>query len=103
MSVGIMDADLAAYSLVPFNLEVMKLSAYYKKKGEIVILSPSFTPDKNTNATDVNTNTTNVLSLSGTARCTTIAKNITAKKYGAKNTTKSSTVPLSGKSNIIGT
>jgi hypothetical protein len=26
----------------------MKLSAYYKKKGEIVILSPSFTPDKNT-------------------------------------------------------
>ena len=43
-----MDADLAAYSLVPFNLEVMKLSAYYKKKGEIVILSPSFTPDKNT-------------------------------------------------------
>ena len=26
----------------------MKLSAYYKKKGEIVVLSPSFTPDKNT-------------------------------------------------------
>lgn len=48
MSVGIMDADLAAYSLVPFNLEVMKLSAYYKKKGEIVVLSPSFTPEKNT-------------------------------------------------------
>lgn len=48
MSVGIMDADLAAYCLVPFNLEVMKLSAYYKKKGEIVVLSPSFTPEKNT-------------------------------------------------------
>jgi hypothetical protein len=48
MSVGIMDADLATYSLVPFNLEIMKLSAYYKKKGEIVILSPSFTPDRNT-------------------------------------------------------
>ena len=48
MSVGIMDADLSTYSLVPFNLEVMKLSAYYKKKGEIVVLSPSFTPDKNT-------------------------------------------------------
>lgn len=48
MSVGIMDADLASYSLVPFNLEVMKLSAYYKKKGEIVVLSPSFTPEKNT-------------------------------------------------------
>lgn len=48
MSVGIMDADLATYTLVPFNLEAMKLSAYYKKKGEIVVLSPSFTPDKNT-------------------------------------------------------
>jgi hypothetical protein len=48
MSIGIMDADLSTYCLVPFNLEVMKLSAYYKKKGEIVILSPSFTPDRNT-------------------------------------------------------
>ena len=48
MSVGIMDADLSTYTLVPFNLECMKLSAYYKKKGEIVVLSPSFTPEKNT-------------------------------------------------------
>ena len=48
MSVGIYDADLSTYSLVPFNLEAMKLSAYYKKKGEIVVLSPSFTPEKNT-------------------------------------------------------
>ena len=48
MSIGIMDADLATYILVPFNLEVMKLSAYYKKKREIVVLSPSFTPNKNT-------------------------------------------------------
>ena len=48
MSIGIMDADLSTYLLVPFNLEVMKLSAYYKKKGEIVVLSPSFTPDRNT-------------------------------------------------------
>ena len=48
MSVGIMDADLAKYVLVPFNLECMKLSAYYKKKGEIVVLSPSFTPERNT-------------------------------------------------------
>jgi hypothetical protein len=46
MSIGIMDADLAKYTLVPFNLEAMKLSAYYKKKGEIVILSPSFTPER---------------------------------------------------------
>ena len=48
MSVGIMDADMSAYLLVPFNLEAMKLSAYYKKKGEIVVLSPSFTPHRNT-------------------------------------------------------
>jgi hypothetical protein len=48
MSVGIHDADLAKYVLVPFNLECMKLSAYYKKKGEIVVLSPSFTPERNT-------------------------------------------------------
>ena len=48
MSVGIMDADMSAYILVPFNLEVMKLSAYYKRKGEIVVLSPSFTPYRNT-------------------------------------------------------
>ena len=46
MSIGIMDADMSAYTLVPFNLEVMKLSAYYKRKREIVVLSPSFTPDK---------------------------------------------------------
>lgn len=46
MSIGIMDADMSTYTLVPFNLEVMKLSAYYKKKGEIVVLSPSFTPEK---------------------------------------------------------
>jgi hypothetical protein len=43
-----MDADMSAYLLVPFNLEVMKLSTYYKKKGEIVVLSPSFTPHRNT-------------------------------------------------------
>lgn len=48
MSVGIYDADLSTYALVPFNLEVMKLSAYYKKQREIVVLSPYFTPEKNT-------------------------------------------------------
>lgn len=48
MSVGLYDADMSAYLLVPFNLEIMKLSAYYKKKGEIVVLSPSFTPHRNT-------------------------------------------------------
>lgn len=46
MSIGLMDADMATYTLVPFNLEIMKLSAYYKKRGEVVILSPQFTPDR---------------------------------------------------------
>lgn len=47
MSIGIHDADLTTFGLVPFNLEAMKLSAYYKKKGEIVVFSPYFNPEKN--------------------------------------------------------
>ena len=46
MSVGMHDMDMVTYTLVPFNLELMKLSAYYKKKREVVILSPSFTPER---------------------------------------------------------
>lgn len=46
MSVGLYDADMAKYINVPFNLELMKLSSYYKKKNEIVHLSPSFSPEK---------------------------------------------------------
>lgn len=45
MSIGLYDADIANYINVPFNLELMKLSTYYKKKNEIVHLSPSFSPD----------------------------------------------------------
>ena len=46
MSIGLYDVDMSTYTLVPFNLELMKLSAYYKKKREVVILSPSFTPER---------------------------------------------------------
>lgn len=46
MSIGLYDQDMTTYTLVPFNLEIMKLSAYYKKKREIVVLSPDFTPDR---------------------------------------------------------
>lgn len=46
MSIGMYDMDMATYTLVPFNLELMKLSAYYKKKREVVVLSPSFTPER---------------------------------------------------------
>ena len=45
MSVGLMDGDFTNYILVPFNLEVMKLSAYYKKKREIVVLAKEFEPE----------------------------------------------------------
>lgn len=44
MSVGCYDADMQKYVHVPPNLELMKLSAYYKKKGEIVSLAPVFKP-----------------------------------------------------------
>ena len=46
MSVGLYDADQATFTKVVFNLELMKLSAYYKRKGEIVILAPEFAPEK---------------------------------------------------------
>lgn len=46
MSVGIMDADLSTYLLVPFNLEAMKLSTYYKRQNQLVVFCPSFTPDR---------------------------------------------------------
>lgn len=39
MSVGLFDMDMATYTHVPFNLELMKLSSYYKSKKEIVKMS----------------------------------------------------------------
>lgn len=47
MSVGLYDFDFSQkISNNFFNLELMKLSAFYKKKREIVILSPSYTPER---------------------------------------------------------
>lgn len=46
MSIGIYDMDLMTYKVVPFNLEAMKLSSYYKKKGEIVVLATQFCPER---------------------------------------------------------
>lgn len=48
MSVGIYDADNAKYTHTVFNLEAMKLAAYYKKAGEIVTLMPQFDPSRHT-------------------------------------------------------
>lgn len=45
MIIGLYDADISKYTHVPFNLELMKIASYYKKKMEIVTLSPSFLPD----------------------------------------------------------
>ena len=46
MSIGLFDSDMVKYIQVPFNLELMKLSAYYKKKLEIVTMSPTFSPER---------------------------------------------------------
>ena len=46
MSIGIMDSDFSTYTYVPFNLEAMKTSAYYKGRREIVVLTNDFTPQR---------------------------------------------------------
>ena len=46
MSCGLYDADLPYYPIPFYNLELMKLSTYYKRKREIVGLSPNFSPNK---------------------------------------------------------
>lgn len=46
MSYGLYDGDLRLYNRVPFfNLELMKIATYYKRKREIVAFSPSFKPN----------------------------------------------------------
>ena len=45
-TVGLFDVDMHKYIHVPFNLELMKLSTYYKKKREIVALAPELDFDK---------------------------------------------------------
>ena len=44
MSYGLYDADLPYYPIPFYNLELMKLSSYYKRKREIVGLAPNFSP-----------------------------------------------------------
>lgn len=44
MSYGLYDADLAYYPVPFYNLELMKLSSYYKRKKEIVGLAPNYSP-----------------------------------------------------------
>ena len=49
MSYGLYDADLPYYPIPFYNLELMKLSSYYKRKREIVGLSLDFSPSKYNN------------------------------------------------------
>lgn len=44
--VGLYDLDYATFGLVPFNLELMKYSSYYKSQNRIVNLAPTFAPDR---------------------------------------------------------
>lgn len=46
MSIGLYDMDMVTYGAAPFNLELMKLSSFYKNKKEVVILTPSFYPER---------------------------------------------------------
>lgn len=46
MSIGLYDGDLQKYFHCPFNLELMKIAAYYKNKNQIVSLSPTFVPER---------------------------------------------------------
>lgn len=46
MSIGLYDNDLMNHDFDFFNLELMKLSTWYKRKGEIVKLSPLFEPER---------------------------------------------------------
>lgn len=46
MTYGLYDGDLHLFKKIPiFNLELMKISSYYKNKREIVSLSPKFSPN----------------------------------------------------------
>lgn len=46
MIIGLYDADMARYIHVPFSLELMKLSTYYKSQHDIVRATPYFEPEK---------------------------------------------------------
>lgn len=45
MSVGLYDMDSMSYGLIPFNLELMKLAAYYKNHNEIVVMTQKLDAD----------------------------------------------------------
>ena len=48
MSIGLYDDDFVRYAPVCFNLDLMKFSTYYKRKKEVVVLSPTLEPERYT-------------------------------------------------------
>ena len=44
--IGLYDADFASYIPVMFNLEIMRLSSYYKRRREVVLLMPELDVDR---------------------------------------------------------
>lgn len=44
--IGLYDQDLVRFLHIPFNLELMKLSGYYKNNNQIVRMSPVIDPEK---------------------------------------------------------
>ena len=46
MSVGLYDKDMCGYNQIPFNIDIMKLSAYYKRHREIVTLNTNLDPSR---------------------------------------------------------
>ncbi len=48
MSIGLYDDDFMRYAPICFNLDLMKLSAYYKKRKEVVVLAPELEPERYT-------------------------------------------------------
>lgn len=46
MIINIIDGDMIKYHQTPFNIDLMKIAAYYKKKRDIVIMTPFIDLDK---------------------------------------------------------
>lgn len=46
MLIGLWDDDLYCYNQTIFNLELMKLAAYYKRKKEVTVFAPRAVPEK---------------------------------------------------------
>ena len=44
--IGLFDADVAEFGLLPFNLELMKLASYYKSQKRETHFLETFTPKK---------------------------------------------------------